>query len=295
MSLFGCSLRYSLILRGCFVSYANMDGVPTQSAGTSEVLASDWNTYVRDNFDAIKFGHVVCTSSTRPSGIAEGTMIYETDTNLVYLYSGSGWSQNNFTPVGMISPFAGLAATVPNGWLLCYGQVLNATADPEYASLWNTIGTTYGGSGIASFNVPDLRGRAVAGVDNMGGSDAGRLSLANTPGTSGGAETHTLVEGQLPSHTHTITDGAGSHSHGVNDPGHAHAIGARPNTTNGATYNGATTATSQGDNGNVVRANTTGISIQSNGGHNHTINATGSGQAHNNLQPTMVLNYIIKY
>lgn len=73
------------------MSYANMDGVPTQTAGTSELLADDWNTYVRDNFDSIKFGHVVCTSSTRPTGIAEGTMIYETDTNKVLVYSGSSW------------------------------------------------------------------------------------------------------------------------------------------------------------------------------------------------------------
>jgi len=73
------------------MSYANMDAVPTQTAGTSELLASDWNTYVRDNFDSIKFGHVVCTSSTRPTGIAEGTMIYETDTNKVLVYNSSSW------------------------------------------------------------------------------------------------------------------------------------------------------------------------------------------------------------
>jgi hypothetical protein len=73
------------------MSYANMDAVPTQTAGTSELLASDWNTYVRDNFNSIKFGHVVCTSSTRPTGIAEGTMIYETDTNKVLVYNGSSW------------------------------------------------------------------------------------------------------------------------------------------------------------------------------------------------------------
>jgi hypothetical protein len=77
------------------LSYANMDGVPTQTAGTSELLASDWNTYVRDNFDSIKFGHVVCTSSTRPTGIAEGTMIYETDTNKVLVYNGSSWVEVN--------------------------------------------------------------------------------------------------------------------------------------------------------------------------------------------------------
>lgn len=81
-----------------------MDGVPTQTAGTSELLASDWNTYVRDNFDSIKFGHVVCTSSTRPTGIAEGTMIYETDTQKVLVYSGSSWIEiNDLDSVGGVS------------------------------------------------------------------------------------------------------------------------------------------------------------------------------------------------
>ena len=91
------------------MSYANMDGVPTQTAGTSELLATDWNTYVRDNFDSIKFGHIVCTSTTRPTGIAEGTMIYETDTNTnkVLVYSGSAWVEvANLNNVGGLSTAA---------------------------------------------------------------------------------------------------------------------------------------------------------------------------------------------
>lgn len=81
-----------------------MDSVPTQTAGTSELLASDWNTYVRDNFDSIKFGHVVCTSSTRPTGIAEGTMIYETDTDKVLVYSGSAWVEISDITNGASNP-----------------------------------------------------------------------------------------------------------------------------------------------------------------------------------------------
>lgn len=76
------------------MSYANLDGVPSQSEGVSEVLASDWNTYVRDNFDSLKAGHIVCTSSTRPSPLGagdKGLMIFETDTNQVLVYNGSSW------------------------------------------------------------------------------------------------------------------------------------------------------------------------------------------------------------
>lgn len=78
------------------MTYANMASVPTQTAGTSPVIAADWNTYVRDNFADLKFGHIVCTSSTRPStSLAEGVMIYETDTNKVLVYNGSTWIEVN--------------------------------------------------------------------------------------------------------------------------------------------------------------------------------------------------------
>jgi hypothetical protein len=70
-----------------------MDGVPTQTAGTSEILASDWNTYVRDNFDSIKFGHVTVADNTAKSAlsVAEGTMVYQLDNQKVFVYSGSAW------------------------------------------------------------------------------------------------------------------------------------------------------------------------------------------------------------
>lgn len=67
-----------------------MDNVPTQTAGTSELLASDWNTYVRDNFDSIKFGHVVvadATARTNLGNVAEGVMVYQSDNNKVYVNS----------------------------------------------------------------------------------------------------------------------------------------------------------------------------------------------------------------
>ena len=74
------------------MSYANMDGVPTQTAGTSEILASDWNTYVRDNFDSIKFGHVLTdVEANLPSGVGEGTMAYATTDDKLFLYEDAGW------------------------------------------------------------------------------------------------------------------------------------------------------------------------------------------------------------
>ena len=161
---------------------------------------------------------------------------------------------------GMLMPYAG--ASAPSGWLLCYGQAISRTT---YADLFTAIGTVYGvGDGSSTFNVPDLRGRVVAGQDDMGGSSANRLTNqtgglnGDTLGDTGGSETHTLTEAQLP-----------AHSHG-----------------NVVTNVGATSSTNTGDGTNRIRL--TGIT------QSKSATSTGSGDAHNNVQPTIILNYIIK-
>lgn len=106
--------------------------------------------------------------------------------------SGVAWKPG--IPVGGVQAFAGSSA--PTGWLLCYGQAVSRTT---YAALYAVIGTTYGtGNGSTTFNLPDLRGRTVAGLDNMGGTDAGRLDMANTLGTAGGNQNGTAYS-VLPS------------------------------------------------------------------------------------------------
>lgn len=159
-----------------------------------------------------------------------------------------------------------------------YGQAISRTT---YASLFSLLGTTYGvGDGSTTFNLPDKRGRVSAGVDNMGGSAASRLTAASSmgtgfPGTVGGVETHTLTTGQIPSHTHVNT---------LTDPGHAHSGGV----TAVSNYNspgGATTVVQSVTTG-ATGSNTTGVSINN--------VAAGGGGAHNNVQPTIVCNYIMR-
>lgn len=166
-------------------------------------------------------------------------------------------SLDKVTPIGSVLDFAGTAA--PTGWLLCYGQALNASANPQYQDLYDVIGNTFGGSNNTNFVIPDLRGRVVAGQDDMGGSSANRLTGASggingdTFGAAGGAETHTLQTTEIPSHNHSID-----------------------------TYSSA-------GGGFIPAANA------SSGLVSRTTGNTGGGGAHNNVQPTIILNKIIKY
>lgn len=180
-------------------------------------------------------------------------------------------------PAGSVTTYAG--STPPNGWLLCNGQAVGRTA---YAALYAAIGTTYGaGDGSTTFNVPDLRGRVAAGLDNMGGTDAGRLDWANTLGTASGAQYHTLSTTELAAHNHGSTADGGDHSH--------------------TAYISIKQLVQTSDTGSGVEGfipssawnlQLTG-STSSNGTHNHGTNNAGGGAAHNNMQPTMLLNYII--
>lgn len=207
----------------------------------------------------------------------------------------------SLVPTGMIMPYAG-GGSGPSGgeWLFCYGQAVSRTT---YAALFAVIGVTYGpGNGTTTFNVPDLRGRAVAGLDNMGGVAASRLPAATAAGWSGGAATHQLVTGEIPSHTHTAstasngththtasTDSAGSHQHTLQQQVLT-AGGSGVQTSFSTNFGGALPTT------DVQGSHTHTVTVDSAGAHTHgvTVDAAGGGGAHNNVQPTLALNYLIK-
>jgi microcystin-dependent protein len=127
----------------------------------------------------------------------------------------------SLVPIGTVLDYAG--ASEPGGWLFCYGQAISRTT---YASLFAVVGTTYGaGDGATTFNLPDLRGRVVAGQDDMGGTSANRLTGhsggldGDTLGATGGSETHALTTAQLAQHSHGVSI---TSQNGTN---HTHSIG----------------------------------------------------------------------
>jgi len=190
----------------------------------------------------------------------------------------------NIIPPGCLMMYA--STTAPSGWLSCDGSaVLRAT----YSALFAIIGTTYGsGNGSTTFNLPDMRGRTPIGTGTGTGLTGRNL------GQTGGAETHTLTTSQMPSHTHSATTNtAGNHFHTINDPGHSHVF-QKPQSQNlGFGQQGNVTDGMQSYN---TSTSFTGISINPAGAHTHTvtINSEGSGGSHNNMQPFLVVNYIIK-
>ena len=105
-----------------------------------------------------------------------------------------------------MEPFLGSLLLVPynfapNGWAFCNGQLLPIQ---QYSALFSLLGVTYGGDGVSTFALPDLRGR----VPISAGQGPGLQPY--TLGQSGGAETATLGVNQLPTHNHTVNTVTGA-------------------------------------------------------------------------------------
>lgn len=168
--------------------------------------------------------------------------------------------------------------------VLPYGQTLNRA---DYPDLWAVAqaeiaaGNTFynNGNGSTTFGIGDLRGRVIAGIDNMGGSPAGRISLGSI-GSVGGNQTHKLTGYEMPSHFHAAN---------IYDPGHVHGGIPVPGGTGAG--NPGVLAITIGASANTAPAGT-GVRVNSPNGIDTTYSA-GSDVAHNNLQPTMICNFAL--
>ena len=167
-------------------------------------------------------------------------------------YYGDGSNLTGSLPTGSIVPYAVTAA--PTGYKLCDGTAHTRTGTSTSA-LFTVLGTLYGvGNGSTTFNVPDLRGRFMAGW-NAGTSRLTSVTadmvIGDSIAATGGRQDVTLSTAQIPSHTHTL------------------------NTRDGTDQDGF-------DFTNV-----------GNSGSNST-NATGGGGSHSNIPPVLMINYLIK-
>lgn len=153
--------------------------------------------------------------------------------------------------VGEIRMFAGNFA--PAGWMFCEGQLLPIS---ENETLFNLIGTTYGGDGQSTFALPDLRGRVPVHMGNG-------FTLAET----GGVETVTLTANQIPSHSHPWLGSTGL------------ATSETPSASNMLGQTESTNYTSDDQSlANMAAQSVTSI---------------GGSQPHNNMQPYLCIDFII--
>ncbi len=109
--------------------------------------------------------------------------------------------------IGEIKAFAGSFA--PQGWMTCSGQTLSIS---EYTALFSIIGTTYGGDGMQTFKLPDLRGAFPTQCSNIGGAHPGGTYNF---GQTGGGVSYTITSVNLPPHTHNILKGGGTNLAGT--------------------------------------------------------------------------------
>jgi microcystin-dependent protein len=195
--------------------------------------------------------------------------------------------------IGELIPFTG--STAPALTVLPFGQTLNRA---DYPDLWAfaqseiAAGNTSfnNGNGTTTFGILDARGRVPVAWDKMGGTAAGLVTTAGSGvdgtviGAKGGAETHTLTTTQLASHQHNAF---------INDPQHAHT-GTIPFTVSGniSAGGGPNLTAALVSQALTIQNAATGVRVWDGVNMDRT-SLAGGGAAHNNMQPSLVCNFLL--
>lgn len=240
---------------------SNLTAITTNSTGTSSSFSRS------DHSHAITTA--TATTITGSNSVGTSTSLARADhnhalgTGVVDLSNLSSNVTSSFIPAGAVMPYGG--NSTPSGWLLCDGSLYSRST---YAALFAVIGVSFGNTTSSNFRVPNLAGRVVQGVNNGSGAQDGATGFGNLTGGTAlpvtglgewrGATTHTLSTLEIPSHSHTT-----------------YATQINTTTTTGT---GSRLSTLSGTGGN----------------NTGTTNSQGGDQPHNNVQPVLILNYIIK-
>lgn len=277
------------------MSHLPLEKLPGQSALVGRLYtnnsAPNTKFAIKDNLGT---GSAPSTANDSTQGYAVGSIWIDTTNFEAYLcfdasVGAAVWKQitaasGSQLPVGVVLPYSG--AVAPTGFIDADGVDQDRVALANLHALYQADGYIYGiGDGATTFGIPDYRGRVPAGKDDMGGNDAGRLtSGAGRPdgdvlGDAGGLETNTLLITHMPAHTHTgSTNTTGGHTHNVT-------------AVEDSTADAAADGTGDNEAGNQMT-----FATSSSGSHSHTlaIDSNGGSSPHDNVQPTIVQNYIIK-
>lgn len=273
----GVADAYTLSTFQVFTSLANMDGKLV--AFTPHATNEDAPTL---NVDSLGAKDIRGASG---EALAAGVLIQGTPYQALYSNANDEFVLVGFyydpynVPVTGGFDYWGTADTIPSSiFAMPYAQAISRTT---YSVCFNRMGTTYGaGDGSTTFNLPDKQGRVSVGKDDMSGTSANRLTAqtggvnGDTLGATGGEETVTLEDTMVPATDVTIV---------ITDPGHTH--------TNGTFVPSNQTQAGPNPPGGSVGSANTGSSTT---GITAAGTVDGGGDPHNNVQPSIVCNYIIR-
>jgi microcystin-dependent protein len=274
----GTSTAYTLATNQVFDSLAHLNGkvvafTPHTTNGATVTL----------NVDGLGAKPLRAQSGIElQSGVLiQGTpyaALYNNSDQVFYLF---GVGANPGIPLGSSIDYWGSSAPT-SAFALAYGQAISRST---YATLFSLLSTTYGsGDGSTTFNLPDLRGRIIAGKDDMGGSAASRLSASfftspTTLGGTGGSESRQLATSNLPPYTPAGTNGT-----------------VTVTSTRGDVAVSPTSSSTGGGQFSIGSTSTNGVTITSTGsGPTFTGTAQGgTSAAFGIIQPTIIANILMR-
>lgn len=200
-------------------------------------------------------------------------------------------SKESAVPAGMVIAYAG--GIIPNGWLLCDGSYVKI--DKASSRLAVALSTAFGGDGKKYFRLPDLRGRTVIGLTNMGTQPPSTIvgdQWARTRGESGygGVATHSLSLPELPSHDHPGSS--------ISSSTHNHRIAGQASINHGKPGPEFSLNPDPGAPEHITGING---ADKTDGHHTHVFTIAPQGGQNGTpvpfsvVQPSAALNYLIKY